>query len=646
MDLPSTASNVAPSTPTTDAFVPNLETPKLLELAYLLAPTEEDQCSSPASSLSPRSKLINVLSEAIDKDAALENSYPEKRSPEAETCDTFVDSTRDIMDSYLTVGDSSTYETTTYSQESSSASLVQNIELSESNVNVSTALKKDSNPVDKVPNIINLNTVDVVAWLKDPNNVYIGRAKDNLKASKWGNPSIITPTNGREQALKFYENYIHDNLELMQDVTELAGKTLGCWCSPQHCHGEILHKLAGNNPIYQQLPLVPNNEKHPECTKEVNDLNSISEIKSDIALPASTESNLLGNDSIDKTTRNKCHSISLPNLAKDFHSSEEEFEIDAEALSKMLWSINRKLDDHGKTVDKMNARIDNMETYIMNLLVGRLQSHKEEMMLSVNRNAETCEQARSQIHGNLLSKLDCTIKDNEILRRQWSEHMSHLKENLQVMNSESESANGYDSGGSSSHASSISNAVVDERDEKIEKLEELVNDLKDKNFELDCRVIECEQYSRRENLVISGIPEEIKDIQELSDTVVFTLKKLGIHIGLKDISACHRLGRYDRNDRFPRRVIVRFVNRGIVHRALNNRGRLWDLRRELQMNLRFYENLNTSNLEVLRIAKGLQEEGIIFDYFVWMGFVKIIENEGDKPFRVRHPDVLRERFGI
>ena len=181
--------------------------------------------------------------------------------------------------------------------------------------------------------------------------------------------------------------------------------------------------------------------------------------------------------------------------------------------------------------------------------------------------------------------------------------MARIKENLQTLNNENEEVSIEDheveSCNSSSHASSpvsssplnnstqINNNIVDERDEKIERLEELVKDLKNQNFELDCRIIENEQYSRRENLIISGIPEDVKDIQDLYDTVVFTLKKLGIHIGQKEISACHRLGRYDSNDSFPRRVIVRFTNRGIVHRALNNRGRLWELRRELQMNLRF-----------------------------------------------------------
>ena len=26
---------------------------------------------------------------------------------------------------------------------------------------------------------------------------------------------------------------------------------LGCWCSPDHCHAEVLHELAGNTPVHE-----------------------------------------------------------------------------------------------------------------------------------------------------------------------------------------------------------------------------------------------------------------------------------------------------------------------------------------------------------------------------------------------------------
>ena len=109
-------------------------------------------------------------------------------------------------------------------------------------------------------NIINLYTVDISTWIKDPNNIYIGRASKGLKASKWGNPHKIGHPNSceeaiklREKAVQLFDNYLQSNKDLANSVYELKGKTLGCWCAPKKCHAEILHRMAGNKSIYQDL---------------------------------------------------------------------------------------------------------------------------------------------------------------------------------------------------------------------------------------------------------------------------------------------------------------------------------------------------------------------------------------------------------
>ena len=95
-------------------------------------------------------------------------------------------------------------------------------------------------------NIINLRYVDDIdAWLKVPNNCYIGRP------TKWGNPYKLKNFNNREEVVTLYEKYVRENKNLVEAARDLKGKTLGCWCAPDLCHGETLHKLAGNQPIYQ-----------------------------------------------------------------------------------------------------------------------------------------------------------------------------------------------------------------------------------------------------------------------------------------------------------------------------------------------------------------------------------------------------------
>ena len=87
-------------------------------------------------------------------------------------------------------------------------------------------------------------------WLKDPNHIYIGRDMSfyvkGAKASKWCNP-YSAKKYGREECLKLYRDYIIKNEELKKQLPELMGKTLGCWCKPEACHGDILVDIMKNN---------------------------------------------------------------------------------------------------------------------------------------------------------------------------------------------------------------------------------------------------------------------------------------------------------------------------------------------------------------------------------------------------------------
>ena len=169
-------------------------------------------------------------------------------------------------------------------------------------------------------------------------------------------------------------------------------------------------------------------------------------------------------------------------------------------------------------------------------------------------------------------------------------------------------------------------------------------DIRKKIHELDERVIECEQYSRRENLVLSGIPESVSQ-SNLESTVLEILSAAGFRdLGPDDISACHRLAK-PRNSRYPARVIVRFLSRKPVDFCLNNRKKVQnDIKSNLNMNIRIFENLCKANEEALRICKWLQENEAIHDHFIRNGYVKIVKTAGGRPFKVRHPEFLRDKF--
>jgi len=78
----------------------------------------------------------------------------------------------------------------------------------------------------------------VVHCKHEPYDVYIGRP------SKWGNPFEIGRDGTRAEVIKKYEEYLLQSDKLFVDIGELKGKVLGCWCSPQPCHGDVLVKYA------------------------------------------------------------------------------------------------------------------------------------------------------------------------------------------------------------------------------------------------------------------------------------------------------------------------------------------------------------------------------------------------------------------
>jgi hypothetical protein len=90
----------------------------------------------------------------------------------------------------------------------------------------------------------------VVHCKQEPYDVYIGRGNNSI----WGNP--FTHINDRKTLAKFivkdrheaclaYLEYITNGAgkHLLPHLKELKGKTLGCWCKPQECHGDVLKQL-------------------------------------------------------------------------------------------------------------------------------------------------------------------------------------------------------------------------------------------------------------------------------------------------------------------------------------------------------------------------------------------------------------------
>jgi hypothetical protein len=91
----------------------------------------------------------------------------------------------------------------------------------------------------------------VVHLKREPYDVRIDRA------TRWGNPfklgasptSPLSPEEERELVINRYREWATTSQDgrarwIREHVHELRGKTLGCWCSPKPCHGDVLLELA------------------------------------------------------------------------------------------------------------------------------------------------------------------------------------------------------------------------------------------------------------------------------------------------------------------------------------------------------------------------------------------------------------------
>jgi hypothetical protein len=98
----------------------------------------------------------------------------------------------------------------------------------------------------------------VVHCKKEPYDIYIGRG------GRWGNPFSIGVDGTRQEVIEKYRQFVLQHPQLLENLHELKGKVLGCWCKPNACHGDVLVELieqtmvdalfTNPSPIYGQCP--------------------------------------------------------------------------------------------------------------------------------------------------------------------------------------------------------------------------------------------------------------------------------------------------------------------------------------------------------------------------------------------------------
>lgn len=97
------------------------------------------------------------------------------------------------------------------------------------------------------------NNIDLQQWMANPNNLYVGRPGRifingeifHYAGSKWANPYKLTEYS-IDESLELYKAHLK-NKNLLAQLGELLGKTLGCFCDQNgKCHAKVLAELCNN----------------------------------------------------------------------------------------------------------------------------------------------------------------------------------------------------------------------------------------------------------------------------------------------------------------------------------------------------------------------------------------------------------------
>ena len=106
--------------------------------------------------------------------------------------------------------------------------------------------------------------------------------------------------------------------------------------------------------------------------------------------------------------------------------------------------------------------------------------------------------------------------------------------------------------------------------------------LEDKVVSLESSVNQVEQYGRRNNIVISGIPDDVAD-DDLENAVTSIMEDVDVIVQNGDIEVCHRIGKSDQKTS-GKKIIVRFINHKYCKKALVNRKNLINITSEMKYN--------------------------------------------------------------
>ncbi len=192
---------------------------------------------------------------------------------------------------------------------------------------------------------------------------------------------------------------------------------------------------------------------------------------------------------------------------------------------------------------------------------------------------------------------------------------------------------------------------LDSSIQRIDNIEITLDETTSKIDKIDQKMEELEQYSRKNNVRIIGLPEltptnsksNANDTENIPAKVVKLIKEaMNIDICLYDIGNAHRLGRtetrHDRDTPRPRDIIVQFTSNIIKQQVMRNRKYLRDTHKHTYIN----DDLTQANALLFKDARNEVRNQRLHAAWTRDGHIFAKIHENSKPTKIRNARGLSE----
>ena len=289
-----------------------------------------------------------------------------------------------------------------------------------------------------------------------------------------------------------------------------------------------------------------------------------------------------------------------------------------------------------------SEELDSRTNIMQNSMFTVLNKKIDDRLIGLLEVVQGCSNSYEKSKVDVENQVRALSQENRDTRNILETNAHNIRHNITrpVLNNSSSSDSA-----DSSHNSSNSRHDISPSDRKLDDLQASIKSMQELTPQMDIRLTETEQNSRRESLVFAVVPADIPQNELQSKVLEIMFHLVFTELGPDDIVAVHRLWQ-PRDERGPARVIVKFLNRKVVEWSLDHQDNLVHVWNNMGLNLQMSQSICSKNNESLRICKWLIDEGKNFKFFTRNGFPKIVVRAGDRPLKIKHPKVLLDKFNV